>query len=70
MKWYHLLAGALIVGIICFCLLRWVFDFDFNNSIGAGIAAAIGGLSAEYVRFFLQRKKMKRIGKVEVSDRR
>jgi hypothetical protein len=63
MKWYHLLAGSLIAGIICFCVLRWVFHFDINNSIGASFAAAFGGLTAEYARMYIEKKKISRMTK-------
>jgi membrane associated rhomboid family serine protease len=63
MKWYYLLIGALIAGIICFAILKLVFHFDNNSSIQTSIAAAVGGFTAEYVRIYMMRKKMNRITK-------
>jgi hypothetical protein len=63
MKWYHLLIGALIAGVLCFAILRWVFQFNNNDSIGASLAAAAGGLIVEYVRVYMMRKKINRITK-------
>ncbi len=63
MKWYHLLIGALIVGVICFAILRWLFHFNNSDSIGASFAAAAGGLAGEYVRIYMLRKKENKITK-------
>ena len=61
MKWYHVLLGGLIAGIICFLIMRWVFDFDFRNSLSASFAAGVGGLAAEYIRIYFEKKKTNRI---------
>ena len=61
MKWYHLLLGGLIAGIVCFLIMRWVFDFDMRNSISASFGAGLGGLIAEYIRISLEKKKTSRI---------
>ena len=63
MKWYHLVLGAFVAGVVCFAVLKWIFHFDNNNSIGASLAAAAGGLIAEYVRVYMMRKKMNRSNK-------
>lgn len=43
--------------------MRWVFHFDYDDSIGASIGAASGGIAAECVRIYLKKKKMNRITK-------
>lgn len=49
-RFLPLLAGTLVVSIICFAILFWIFNFDKETAITSSISVGLSGLIIEYLK--------------------
>ena len=52
-----LLLSSLVVGAILFALFFWAAGWNFTDSVNVGLSGALGGLVAEYIRLYYEKRK-------------
>jgi hypothetical protein len=54
---FFLLLAALLIGLILTAIFYWLVGWDLGRSVGVGGSAVAGGLAAEALKSFGQKKK-------------
>jgi hypothetical protein len=60
-KFISLFIASLLVGFACFAVFYWLVNWNWSDSLSAGMAAAGGGLVGEYLRSYFEKRKSKRV---------
>ena len=56
-QFFILLVSSLVVGAILFAVFYWAVNWNFTDSVNVGLSGALGGLVAEYIRIYYEKRK-------------
>jgi membrane associated rhomboid family serine protease len=59
-----LLTSSLIIAFILFAVFYWLANWGIRESVGISASGALGGLAAEYVRLFFEKRKRDKMAKI------
>jgi membrane associated rhomboid family serine protease len=52
---------SLIMGFVIFSFVYWLLKKEFYFSVNVGLSGAVGGLAAEFMRGYIDKRKGKNI---------
>jgi hypothetical protein len=59
-----LFIAAGLMGFVIFCFMYWLLNKEFYFSVNVGMSGAMGGLAAELLRGYLEKRKRSKMTEV------
>lgn len=58
-RFVALLLVTFFIGFLLFAIMYWLLNKEFQYALNLALCGATGGLGAEYVRLYLEKRKAK-----------
>ena len=62
-RFITLLIAVVFIGILLFAAMYWVLNKDFYYSLNLALCGVTGGLAAEYLKLFIEKRRKAKVTK-------